>query len=239
MQDFSPFSRLIYRFLGSFFYVTYITNRRTFLTLPWGWYIRRLMFVPVLLGLLGRWGQWTWVALGAALLVILLYWLAARLGYSRFVPQKGEAVMWVDEEIRPLAPNQRVPIQATGLFSVRDQEYFVLLQDGHYWQVPLGDHAVMVEHVPQRYVYQFFDAATLHKAQPGWLIFGGEPQEALAVTFRTKWTPKFAKLEVRYYVQSEAEPEAPLRTVYLSFADEADKQRVWQNILQDMASMKA
>ena len=122
---------------------------------------------------------------------------------------------------------------------MRDRENFVLLQPAQYWQVPLGDHVVMVEHMPQSYVYQFFDAAGLQKVEEGWLIFDRELREALAVTFRTKWAPQFAQFEIRYYVQDEVEPEAPLRTIYFSFDNEADKQAVWHNIVQDARRVRA
>jgi hypothetical protein len=124
-------------------------------------------------------------------------------------------------------------VQATGLFGVQDRENFVLLQPAHYWQAPLGDHVVMVEHMPKSYVYQFFDAASLQQVQEGWLIFGRELPEVLAVSFRTKWAPQSNELEIRYYGQGEAGPEAPIRTIYFSFGSEADKQAVWHNIVYD------
>ncbi len=240
MQELSLWKRAIYWVLGTIYYWTYVTDSRSILDLSVGWIIRRLLFVPVLLGLLGRWGLWTWILLGVALLVSLVYRYAARVGYSRFVMKKGEpAVALADEALRPLSANEKIAVQATGLFSVHDRESFVLLQPAHYWQVPLGDHVVMVEHMPKSYVYQFFDAAGLQQVQEGWLIFGRELRKALAVTFRTKWVPQFAQFEIRFYGQDEAEPEAPLRTIYFSFANEADKQTVWHNIVQDARRVRA
>jgi hypothetical protein len=233
MQALPLGKRILYRVFGTIFYWTYVTDNYSILGLSLGWIVRRLLFVPVLLGLLGRWGQWTWLLLGVALLVSLVYWYAARVGYSRFVVKKEDTgVALAGKGVRPLPANEKVAVQATGLFSVRDSESFVLLQPAHYWQVPLGDHVVMVEHMPKSYVYQFFDAAGLQQVQEGWLIFGRELREALAVTFRTKWAPQFAQFEIRYYLQDDVEPEAPLRTIYLSFANEADKQAVWHNIVQ-------
>lgn len=238
MQESSLLKRATYRLLGTIFYWTYMTDSRTFLGLPLGWFIRRLLFVPVLLGLLGRWGRWTWILLGVAVLVSLVYRYAAQVGYSRFV-MKRRGMDLAKEGLRPLPANEKIAVQATGLFSVRDRESFVLLQPAQYWQVPLGDHVVMVEHMPKSYVYQFFDAASLQQVQEGWLIFGREPQEALAITFRTRWAPQFAQFEIRYYVQDEAEPEAPLRTIYFSFDNEADKQAVWHNIVQDARRVRS
>jgi hypothetical protein len=234
MQELSLWKRAIYRLLGFIFYWTYVTETQTFLDLSLGWIIRRLFFVLVLIGLLGRWGQWTWILLAVAVVVSLVYWYTARTGYNRFVVKKDEsAVSLASDGARPLPANEKIDVRATGLFSVRDRESFVLMQPAQYWQVPLGDHVVMVEHMPKSFVYQFFDAASLQEVQEGWLIFGREPREVLAVTFRTKWAPQFAQLEIRYYVQHEAEPESPLRTIYFSFANEADKQAVWHNIVHD------
>lgn len=234
MQELSFLKRSVYSLLGAVFYATYVTDNKTFLGLPIGWLIRRLLFVPVIVGLLGRWGSWTWILLAVALLGSFLYWYAARVGYSRFVIKKGELpIALASEVVQPLSPNQKIAIQATGLFSVRDRESFVLLQPAHYWQVPLGDHVVMVEFGPGSYLYQFFDAISLQQVQPGWLIFGRELHPVLAVTFRTKWAPQFAQFEIRYYVQDQVEPEAPLRTIYFSFDDDADRLAVWHNIVQD------
>lgn len=233
MQELSFLRRSIYSLLGAVFYATYATDNRTFLGLSIGWIIRRLLFVPVIVGLLGRWGSWTWILLAVALLGSFLYWYAARAGYSLFVTRKSEPAMPIDKEVRSLSPNQKIALQATGLFSVRDREGFVLLQPAHYWQVPLGDHVVMVEFERGSYLYQFFDAVSLQQVQPGWLVFGRELHSVLAITFRTKWAPQFAQFEIRYYVQDEVEPEAPLRTIYFSFDDDADRLAVWHNIVQD------
>ena len=236
MKELSGVKQVIYAGLGIIFYGTYVTNHRLFLGLSWGWYIRRLLFVPVLWALLARQELWVWVLLSVAVLVNLLYWYAARLGYSRFVAgDEGVPILGdVDGDgKRPLAANEKITIKATGLFSVRDWESFVLLKPAQYWQVPLGDHVVMVEDAPKSFLYQFFDAANLQRVQQGWLIFGRELLPVLAVTFRTKWAPQFVKFEVRFYDQNEAEPEAPLRTIYFSFANEQDKEIVRRNIVQD------
>lgn len=234
MHELSTVKRFFYSVLGALFYVAYVTEHRTFWGLPWGWYIRRLLIVPVLWGLVARWESLVWWLLGLVVLVNLLYLYAARLGYSRFVAgteelPDGEAA----ERIRPLSPNQKMMMRATGLFSVRDRENFVLLQPAHYWQVPLGDHVVMVQQTPKSFLYQFFDAASLQEVRAGWLIFGREPEPVLAITFRTKWAPQFAQFEIRHYVQGGVELEAPLRTIYFSFANEEERQIVWHNIVQD------
>lgn len=241
MQELSIGKRVVYRTLGAIFYGTYRTNHRQFLGVTWGWIIRRLMFVPVVWGLVARWGQWVWLAVGLALLGNMVYWYAARVGYSRFVAAQAQNVAeeGTGEEIRPLAPNEKIPIQATGLFSVRDRESFVLQRTAQYWQVPLGDHVVMVQYGPGSYLYQFFDAVSLQQVQPGWLIFGSDLHPVLAITFRTKWAPQFAQFEIRYYVQDDVEPEAPLRTIYFSFASEAEKVMVWRNIVRDARRVRS
>ena len=175
-----------------------------------------------------------WLLVGLVGLVNVVYWYAARVGYSRFVATPEAVDLVGSGEIRPLPPNQKIMIRATGLFSVRDQERFVLLQPAHYWQVPLGDHVVMVQQAQNRFLYQFFDSESLQDVQQGWLIFGRHPRPVLAITFRTKWAPQFAQFEIRFYAQDEAQPEAPLRTIYFSFANETDQQTVWHNIVSSV-----
>ncbi len=240
MPELSFVKQIIYSVLGAIFYGTYVTDRRLFLGLPWGWYIRRLLFIPMLWALLARAGQWVWFWLGVAMLGNVVYWYAARVGYSRFVAGAGDMVDLDDKAgIRPLSPNKKVAIQATGLFSVRDRESFLLLKPAHYWQVPLGDHVVMVQQEPGSFLYQFFDAVSLQRVQPGWLIFGRQLHPVLAITFRTKWAPQFVQMEIRYYDQGQEEPDAPLRTIFFSFANESDQAVVHRNIVYDARRVRS
>jgi hypothetical protein len=239
MQNLSGIKKNYYRLLGQLYFWTYVTTLREVMGVKWSWFLRRFPLVFIVAGFLLEWG---WVTLLLLLLVVLanvVYWVAARAGYNKFVGGTGgTAVAIPDDELIILPPNEKIHLRATGLFGVRDEEAQVLLRPADYWQIPLGDHIVMVERAPGRYMYQFFNAASLQKVEEGWLIFGREPREALAVTFRSRWTPTFAQFEVRYYVQDE-EPTAPLRTVYLTFENEEHKRSVWHNIIRDARRVRA
>jgi len=239
MQDLSGFKKSYYRLLGQLYFWTYVTNLREVMGIKWSWFLRRLPIAFVIVGFLLEWG---WVTLLLLLLVILVnvvYWSAARAGYNKFVLRdRGTAVAIPDNELITLPANEKIRLRATGLFNVRDEEAHLLLRPADYWQVPLGEHVVMAERIPGKYMYQFFSATNLQKVEEGWLIFGREPKEALAVTFRSRWTPAFAQFEVRYYVQ-DIEPTTPLRTIYFTFENEADKRAVWHNIIQDARRARA
>ncbi|MEZ4518440.1 MAG: hypothetical protein R3C44_17020 [Chloroflexota bacterium] len=178
--------------------------------------------------------QWpNWAILIIALLLIWLvlsFWLAGRSNYIRFVPN-GDSMM-AASDLNSLSPNEKVPAQATGSFSVSGYNNNVLFQPANYWQVPLGDHIVMVEQKPGKFLYQFFSADTLQSVAGGWLLYGAEPQEALAISFLSKWGPEYTKFQV--YEDGEESPvPAKLTTIYLTFESESQRDRVWQTIVAD------
>ncbi|RMG99802.1 MAG: hypothetical protein D6706_05065 [Chloroflexi bacterium] len=179
------------------------------------------------------------IALLLAASVRILYWQAQRDGYTRFVPRKTP---WLPpEKLNPLKANERVPLRATGIFSLNDREAHVLLRPAHYWQVPLGDHIVMVEQVPGKYLYQFFNGTNLQEIRHGWLIFGPEPIPSLAVTFMVTWGPEYSD-QVRFYYVDGGQQERPpttRRTVYFTFEQPEKLEAVWHTMVQDARRVRS
>jgi len=151
MQQVSFFKRLFHTFLGYLYWFTYITDNRTLLGMRYSTLIKIGAGALALAALVYDWGRpATYLALALLLSLLLAYWLAGRAAYHRFVPHPAE--LKTDDEPGPLAPYERVPVIASGLFSLQYWEKNVLLRPAVYWQAPRGDHAVMVEHQPRRYL---------------------------------------------------------------------------------------
>jgi hypothetical protein len=237
-HELSPLKKIYFKYLGWTFFWTYRCTLRRFLGITWrNWFLGgSLLLVFVFWLILGR---FPWIL---GLLFVWIWWVfrrAKRAGYVRFVPD--ELAGMPGEGIRPLPPNQRIKMRATGIFSLSDREQGVLLRHAEYWQVPLGDHVLMVEQKPGHYLYQFFDAKTLVNVQPGWLIFGKEPLDALAITFMLTWGPEQNNNDsLLYYVgggQGTEEPTTP-RTIYLTFEDSEACEAVWHNIVFDARQVR-
>jgi hypothetical protein len=233
MQDLSLLKRLYYYYLGNIYAFAYRTDRRRFLGARISSWIKFLMLVLLVAAWLFRLGSVALIlALLLALWVRLLYWRAQKAGYSKFIPDKTAVVPTA--ELDPLSPNQHVKVRATGLFSLIDKEEYVLLQPAEYWQVPLGDHIVMVHRTAGSYLYQFFNASTLQEVQHGWLVFGSEPLKTLAITFGARWGPAFTEYGQLYYTGGNGDKTpAQKLTIYFTLANEAEHRAVWHTIVQD------
>ncbi len=221
MQDLPIIRRLFYRYLGFAYAFTFRTSHTFFLGATVRGWIKFLGLLLLLAAIVLRWGAWG--IGGTAVLLFWLqfsYWRAQKAGYSKFVPDENSPLP--GGEAAPLPPYQRVSLHATGVYQVTEFSKAVLLRPAEYWQVPLGQHIVMVEHRKQKYLYQFFYARTLRQVQKGWLIFGPRPLDTLAVTFVNAWTEENDKPEIL--------------TVYLSFADAAGQTAVWQMLARDVAA---
>lgn len=139
-------------------------------------------------------------------------------------------------ELTPLPKKEHVAVCASGTFSLRDWEKNVVLRPAEYWQVPLGDHAIMVEHEPGRYLYQFFSAETMQELNTGWLLYGSHPRPAISVTFLSSWGPEFNEDTVSL-LRSTRPNKA--RTIYLSFANDEQENAVWQNLIFDARRVRS
>lgn len=240
MEALSPLQRLSYGYLSRMNAFAYAAANRSLL----GMRLSRWLMLGLAALLLAGWvRQWPVVVLAALLLVLIWlafsFWRARRSNYIRFVAA-ADALPSDDltGSAGTLAPNQRVPLQATGVFSVSSRDVAVLQKPGHYWQVPLGDHIVMVEERPGKFAYQFFNAANLQGARRGWLLFGPRPLECLAVSFMSAWGPEYTKFQ--QYDDGKPSPTPPkARTIYLGFESGESLQAVWRTIVADVRRARA
>ncbi|MCA9873183.1 MAG: hypothetical protein KC441_05995 [Anaerolineales bacterium] len=217
IHDMSLGRRLFYRYLGLAYGFTYWTSHKTFLGATWQGWIKFLVIVLLLASLIFRWGVWE--TGGTAVLLVWIYfsyWRAKKAGYSKFILSETEHLLPGEG----LPPYQRTTVWATGVYHVTEFNKFLLLRPAEYWQVPLGQHVVMVEHRRQKFLYQFFDWRTLQQVEAGWLIFGARPLATLAVTFISAW------------LEDGKDPET--RTIYLSFPEVETQTAVWRTIIRDV-----
>jgi hypothetical protein len=232
MDTLSPFHRLYYGYLSRMYALLYWLNRRSLLGVRLSALARWLPILILFFGWLRRWPAPVLIAL----LVVIVWinyslWRAKRDNYNRFVPS-GQSVMDAGD-LHPLPPNQKVAIQATGLFSVSGRDSNLLLRPAQYWRVPLGEHVVMAEEKPGKYLYQFFSANNLQDIRPGWLLFGARPIESLAVTFLSRWGPEYTKFG-QAHEDGQEDSSPPKRvTVYLSIPDAESRRAVWHTVVSD------
>lgn len=221
------------RFLSQLYAFMYWSKRHAFLGFSLGTWLRLLPFTLFLLGLAQGWPlPLNLLLLALFFLLLLLFALGRRAGYKRFIP---ESHMALDDDFAVPRPEQRVPLRATGLFSVRDREDYVVERPGAYWRVPHGQHVFMVEEGPGRYLYQIINPRHVHLVEPGYLLFGRQPQKALALRFTVTWGPQFATEPVYYYTPEPDEPEAAgeTRTIFFTFDHDADRHAVWKSLLHE------
>ncbi len=238
MQNFSLPKRLIYKYQGLMLGLIHWTEMNKVLGIKISSFIRWLFFfLPIFLWIRG-WGI-AFIILGILIFlwVQISYWRARRLGYYRFVSDKNQIM--AAENIEPLPKRKHIKVSASGTFSVKDWEKKVVLRPAEYWQVPLGDHGIMVEHQPDRYLYQFFNAETMQELQRGWLLYGFTPRPALAVSFISTWGPEFSDDNISLLRRNNQNPPQKIRTIYLSFADEEQERAVRQNMIYDARQVRS
>ncbi len=231
MNDPSGLRRLYYAYLSRMYAFAYFARERRFLGIrlsTWLW------LIPLAVLIYGWWQNWPAMALFPFIVFILWlagsFWAARRANYMRFVAN-GVPLM-AASSLSPLSSEQEVELFATGAFGLSSRQNNVLLQPATYWRVPLGEHVIMVQEQPGRFLYQFFDATTLQTVSEGWLLFGSEPRDALAVEFLANWGPAFTKFAL-YEDGKEANSSTGSQTVYLTFNSEADRRAVWHTIVSD------
>jgi hypothetical protein len=227
---------LYYRYLAFIYALTYRTSHRRFFGFAIGWWVK-LLALGLLLMIWTQ--QWERGVLVLALLlsgwVFLVYWRAHRVGYVKFIAEPKTS----PTDPVPLSANQRVPMWATGIFIVRDGGNYRLLNPAEYWQVPLGDHIVMVKLGPERYAYQFFNAAGLLEVQPGSLLFGTILRHTLAVTILETYQA-IEPIQFNF-----ADPDklddlpSKKRVLYFTFANAEIQRAVWHNLVHDAQRVRS
>ncbi|HQF71671.1 MAG TPA: hypothetical protein PLH39_10375 [Promineifilum sp.] len=218
--------RLTYAYLSRMYALMYFLSRRPFLSAL----VRWLPLAALFIGWLQGWPP-------AALLVVALVavwinyslWRARRDNYNRFVADARPLGDAPPEP--PLPPNQRLEVLATGLFSVSGRESRLFLRPARYWHVPLGDHIIMAEEEPGKYLYQFFSATTLQELREGLLLYGTQPTPALAVSFLARWGPEHTRFCQVYELGQDEGPPPKRITVYLTSADENTRRLIRETII--------
>ncbi|MFO7536756.1 MAG: hypothetical protein R6X32_01700 [Chloroflexota bacterium] len=218
-----------YRLQGTLFWLAYQLSQT------------RLWELPLSLGLgvagwlLLGWGWlagWSGLLLGLLALLLLsshlLLWRARRREFTAFV---------ADEMAFPNAParlsdNEHLALRVNGRFSLVDRDTFVWQRPADYWQVPLGDHIIMVAEKPGQYLYQFLEPDNLQQIKPGWVWAWQGAQPALAITFRPNWGPQapLPPLSQFQFGDAETPTPGPPRTIYLLFDTPAERQQVWRQL---------
>lgn len=225
----STSKRLFIRIMGPIYAFAFRTNYQKLLGIPHSLFVK---WLPIWLGvaiLILRWPLLLfWMLLGTAVFIRILYFVAYRSGYSRFVADPKPHPL--PTEIS-LPAGKRIPFRATGLFAVTQREERVFLRPAEFWQIPLGERAMIVKAPNELYLYQFFTDETLTKVEPGWLVFGSEPLPSIAITFCSMWGPSFKEGDPYYYV-GDAPEDGPCqsRQVILTFEDPALMAQVESNL---------
>lgn len=220
------------RILSQLYAFIYLTRRRTLLGVTLATWAVLLLLLLALWAFLLRWPGWvSQVALLTALALMAGYWIAGRKGYTRFV---GDDEMVLDPEFASPRDESRVPLRATGIFSVRDYEKYVLNEPAEYWRVPMGHHVIMVQNGPGQYLYQIVEPQHMCNLEAGYLLHGRHPQKALALSFLVSWSPELAR-EPTFYPGAPEEPArnpGEQRTIYFTFDHDADRFAVWRSLLE-------
>lgn len=176
------------------------------------------------------------IALAVGLVVVsfalrLLYRKARRDGYVRFASEK---VQRPADGAAAMNDNQKVAIKATGVFCVKDWEEYLLARPAQYWRVPMGDHAIMVQHSSGRFLYQFLRLGAIETVEAGLLWHGARPHRALAITYLSSWGPESEDPNFMFYAPSDEEnPARKQRNMFLAFKDKAARDSVWHSLLGD------
>jgi len=238
MDDLFFLKRFYYRYLSLAYWFTYTTSIRTVLWVRIERWIKLVALLLLVCAFIFQLGQVALIITAVILVWIFFsYWRANKTGYSKFVADSKMALP--DGELLVMPANQKTQTKATGIFSVKDMDDFVLLQPAQYWQVPLGEHVMMVE-MPDNfgYRYQFFNPRTLQRVQKGWLLFGPEPKRTLAITLLSEFGEAFVDQQNQFSFGREKNRTGVKRTVYLSFTDKADETAVWHNIVRSARDVR-
>lgn len=232
MDSHSFVKRFSARMAGPLYAILYRTNLRRFLGFSIGGWLKNLPILFALLAIVMRWPAF-WVVFGLVLAIIIriLYWRAKKAGYIHFLgvgSQTGPA------NAKPLGDDVKVRACATGRFSVKDWEEYVLERPAEYWRNPIGDHAFMVEHQPGRYLYEFIQRGALEQVEPGFFYFARRPKPALAITFLSTWGKGAEEVNFQFFAPSKnSSPGKFRRKIYLTFEKDVDKIAVWRSLLRD------
>lgn len=196
-----------------------------------GWPLSRWVgFILVAGGLAALIARWPRIELAlflglAWLLYVLLLAWAGRRRFVHFVPlAQGDDPP--EPGLPPLGKAERVPIRASGWFSVQGKERHLADLEADYESVGTREHIVLGRLHPSRFLglgrwpaeelgwwYIFIQPAMIRRLQVGHLCFGAQPRLALQVVY--------------------AADEEKQETVHLIFEDAQALHRVWEDLIKD------
>jgi hypothetical protein len=218
--------------IGPLYALLYWTIKNKFLEFTIAGWLKNLSFFLAVIALLFSWGLAIFIlCLGLTIALRILYWIAKRDGYIRFKPT-GE--IRANSEGKQIVADKKVQLNATGKFSVKNLESYVVRQQAEYWRVPMGDHAVMVKQGTGRYLYQFIKADMLESVVAGTLCHGRQPESALEITYLATWGPETEDVSFMFYAPGKSSSsKKKRRKLYLGFNDESLMHDVWYSLTID------
>ncbi len=224
--------RISTKLIGPLYALLYWTVKNKFLGFTIAGWLKNLPFFLAIFAFLLGWGLGIFILfIGLTIGLRILYWIAKRNGFIRFEPS-GETKANSDGQM--IVPDKKVEINATGKFSVKNLETYVVRKQAEYWRVPMGDHAVMVKQGANRYLYQFIKADLIESIVAGTLCHGRQPELALEITYQSTWGPETEDVSFMFYARSESsEPKKLKQKLYLSINDKNLLHAVWYSLAMD------
>ena len=181
---------------------------------------------------------WHWLVLALLILgglaqLVLRGW-ASRSRYVVFVPQSGRPA----PASRPLAPEEKLPVRATGRFEVQTKTRFLADLQAYWRTYASREHAVLAIETADRFLglgrtpdddlgmwYLFLRPEVIQGIVAGQLTYGIKVAPALCITYR--FTPPA--------IEGKRPPQPATEIAYLAFGDEAGRDAVWADLLADRA----
>jgi hypothetical protein len=198
-----------------------------------GWSLARwlgfLLAVAGLGALIRGWPRsWPAMLLGGLLLGYLLFlaW-AARRRFVRFEGARGVPSRFQDDPpASPLRKEERVPVRASGWFTVEGMTQYYVDLEAEFETVGTREHIILARLYASRFLllgnwpehelgwwYTFFQPAMIQGLSAGRLHFGPQARPALRVV----------------YGHEEEKPQ----TLYLAFDEASALRRVWDDLARD------
>ena len=198
-----------------------------------GWSLARwvaILLVGLAVAALVYWWPSPWPATLLALLflgyLLVLVW-ATRQGYLCFEPlPEGAAVLQNPAVARPLDKEEKVPVRASGWFTVQEKVQYYVDLEADFETVGTREHIVLGRVHPSRFLlvgrwpsedwgwwYIFFEPHMIRTMTVGHLCHGPNPELAIRITY-------------------ELDPETQ-QTAYLGSDSTSALQQIWEDLLLD------
>ncbi len=219
------------RLIGTYLYVLRNLRFHLWVDIPLNSWLITLILLLSPLPLTGILPGGLALSLGFLLLtftIVFSQWWARRRFYIHFV---AEGQISDPGEQQPLWPEDKLLLFATGRFEVEGRRDRFTNLMAYYRTFETREHVVMARITPTRYLrlgrtpvdvlgmwYLFITPDYLNQVVAGNMYYGTEPQPALKLNF-TRLNDKGKRIPM---------------VAYLSFASEADRLRVYADLLLDM-----